>query len=67
MATKPTVTEGPLTIHELLRLTSSERDRIFSEAAALAEEDYRTNKELTDFETFGEDDLHGESTAAPPE
>jgi hypothetical protein len=29
------------------------------------ESEYRGKPHLTDFEAFGEDDLHGESTAAP--
>ena len=31
-------------------------------AAALAEEDYRKNPELTAFEAFGKDDLYGDSS-----
>jgi hypothetical protein len=31
-------------------------------AAALAEEDYRNNSELTAFEAFGKDDLYGDSS-----
>ena len=31
-------------------------------AAARAEEEYRNNPELTAFEAFGKDDLHGESS-----
>ena len=50
---------------ELRRLPQSERDDILAKAAALAESDYRSKPQLTDFEAFGEDDLHGDSTAAP--
>ncbi len=50
---------------ELRKLPPEERDAILAEAARHAENDYRTNPQLTDFESFGEDDLHGESTAAP--
>ena len=35
--------------------------RILAEQAALLEEAYRTNPDLTAFEAFGEDDLYGES------
>ena len=61
---------GPLltkkwTASELRKLPAKERDAILEAAAALAEELYRTDPELTDFEAFGEDDLYGESTAAP--
>jgi hypothetical protein len=52
------------TAAELRKLPAAERDAILEAAAALADEIYRTNPELTDFEAFGEDDLHGESTAA---
>ena len=53
------------TAAELRKLPAEKRDAILEAAAALAEEIYRNNPELTDFEAFGEDDLYGESTAAP--
>ncbi len=53
------------TAAELRKLPAAERDAILEAAAAMAEEIYRTNPELTDFEAFGEDDLYGESTATP--
>jgi hypothetical protein len=53
------------TATELRKLPASERDAILEAAAALADDIYRTDPELTDFEAFGEEDLHGESTAAP--
>lgn len=53
------------TASELRKLPAQQRDVILAAAAALAEDLYRNNPELTDFEAFGEDDLHGESTAAP--
>ena len=52
------------TAAELRRLPAEQRDAILEAQAALAEEIYRNNPELTDFEAFGEDDLYGESTAA---
>ncbi len=33
-------------------------------AAALAEEDYRDDPQLTAFEAYGMDDLHGDSSSA---
>ncbi len=48
------------TATELMRLPFEERERILAEQAALAEEEYRTNPELTEFEAFGEDDLYDE-------
>ena len=50
---------------ELRRLPPAERDDILAKSAALAESDYRSKPQLTDFEAFGEGDLHGDSTAAP--
>jgi hypothetical protein len=49
---------------ELRKLPAAERDAILAEQAALAQEEYRTNRDLTDFETYGEDDLYGESSGA---
>jgi hypothetical protein len=48
---------------ELRKLPYHERDAILKAAAALAEEDYRKNPELTAFEAFGKDDLYGESSS----
>jgi hypothetical protein len=50
------------TAAELRKLPRHERDTILKAAAALAEEDYRKNPELTAFEAFGKDDLYGESS-----
>ena len=46
---------------ELRRLPPAERDAILADAATKAEAEYRTNRDLTAFEAFGTDDLHGES------
>jgi hypothetical protein len=53
------------TASELRKLPPEQRDAILEAAAALAEEIYRDNPALTDFEAFGEDELYGDSTAAP--
>jgi hypothetical protein len=45
------------TAAELRRLPPEQRDAILEAAAALAEQEYRGNPELTAFEAFGEDDL----------
>ena len=58
-------TEKTWTAAELRRLPARQRDAIMEVAAAIAEEIYRINPDLTGFEAFGPDDLHGESTAAP--
>jgi acyl-CoA reductase-like NAD-dependent aldehyde dehydrogenase len=49
------------TAEELRGLPPQERDAILESAAALAEQEYRTNSDLTAFEAFGKDDLHGAS------
>lgn len=43
---------------ELRRLTREQRQAITRRSAELAEEDYRTNRELLGFEAFGEKDLY---------
>lgn len=48
------------TAEELLKLPLEERDHILAAQAALAEEEYRTNRDLTNFEAFGEGDLYDE-------
>ena len=53
------------TAAELRKLPAEQRDAILEAAAALAEAIYRNDPQLTDFEAFGEEDLYGESTAAP--
>lgn len=50
------------TAAELRKLPADERDAILEAAAAQAEAEYRNNPELTAFEAFGKDDLHGDST-----
>lgn len=52
--------ERRYTARELMRLPREERDRILALAAAEAEAEYRTNKELTALEAFGGDDLYDE-------
>jgi hypothetical protein len=45
------------TATELRTLPPAESDAILQAAAALAEEEYRNNLELTAFETFGKGDM----------
>jgi hypothetical protein len=52
------------TVAELRALPPSQRDAILVVAAAAAERDYRTDPDLTAFDAFGEDDLHGETADA---
>jgi hypothetical protein len=48
------------TAAELRKLPPKERDAILEAAAGSAEQEYRTNRELTAFDAFGKDDLHGD-------
>jgi hypothetical protein len=54
------------TAQELQQMPAHERDAILLAAAELAETDYRTQRELTEFEAFGEEDLHGDSSSSEP-
>ena len=53
-----------LSVSELRKLPLKERNAILEAQAAVAEPIYRQDPRLTDFEAFGEDDLHGESSSA---
>jgi hypothetical protein len=53
-----------LSAAELRRLPPQQRDAILTSAAAAAEADYRHDPALTEFEAFGEKDLHGDSSDA---
>ena len=55
-----------LSASELRKLPLDERDAILRAQAALAEERYRRDPELTDFEAFAEVDLHDDG-AVPEE
>ena len=57
----PSTTPKRLTPSEIRKLPPTERDAILDAAAALAEQEYRNNPELTAFEAFGKDDLEQES------
>jgi acyl-CoA reductase-like NAD-dependent aldehyde dehydrogenase len=63
-AKNPTMVGKRWTAAELRKLPPEQRDAIMEAAAALAEEEYRTNPELTAFEAFGKDDLYGESSSS---
>jgi hypothetical protein len=65
MSAEPTATLGRRwTAAELRKLPPAERDAILAAAAARAEAEYRNDPTLTDFEAYGKDDLHGESSDA---
>jgi alkylhydroperoxidase family enzyme len=48
---------------ELRRLPAAEREAILLAAARQAEAEYCGDRQLTQFEAFGKDDLHGESAS----
>jgi len=52
------VVQKSWTAAELRTLPAEERDAILAAAAALAEGIYRNDPQLTDFQAFGEEDLH---------
>ena len=56
-------TDRHWTAEELRRLPADQRDPILEAAAELAETAYLNDPELTDFEAFGKDDLHGDSAS----
>jgi outer membrane murein-binding lipoprotein Lpp len=58
-----TTTQQRWTAAQLRKLPPKERDAIMEAAAAAAEQEHRTNRELTAFEAFGKDDLYGESSS----
>lgn len=63
IADEPSLRGGiaePLSPTRLRRLPREQRDRILREAAKKAEEEYRQNRKLTDFEAFSEEDQDGE-------
>ncbi len=51
-----------LTAAELRKLPREKRQAILAAAAELAEEDYRSDKELTGFEAFSEEELDDDET-----
>ena len=64
MSVEVTTLSKVWTAAELRKLPPEQRDAILEAAAALAEEEYRTNRDLTAFEAYGKDDLYGDSADA---
>lgn len=58
-----TTTGKRWTAAELRRLPAHERETVLEAAAEQAEQEYRTNRELTAFEALGKDDLHVDSAS----
>jgi hypothetical protein len=56
----------PVTPAELRSWPVAKRETYLRTAAELAENDYLLDPELTDFEAFGEEDLHGRNADAQP-
>lgn len=54
--------EKEWTAEELRRLPVDQREVILAKQAALLEDEYRNNPELTAFEAFGQDDLYVDSS-----
>ena len=54
---------GQWTATELRRLAPHERDAILAVAAERAVEDYTNDPELTAFDAYGKEDLHGGSSS----
>lgn len=54
------------TAAELRRLPPDQRDAILAAAAERAADDYRYDADLTAFEAFGKEDLHGRSSDTRP-
>jgi hypothetical protein len=50
---------------ELRRMPREQRQRVLAAAAEMAEEDYRSDKELTGFEAFREEELDDDEADAP--
>jgi hypothetical protein len=66
MNTEKVILPATLPIAAVLwKLPRDRRDALLEAAAAIARDLYRHVRSLTNFEAFGPDDLHGESTAAP--
>jgi hypothetical protein len=51
------------TAAELRKVPRKQRNQILAAQAALAEAEYRSDPDLTAFDAFGPDDLHGESSS----
>jgi len=61
----PQPSAKPVSAAQLRLMSASERARVLQEAAQKAEQEYRQNRELTDFEAFSEEELDGDDTNSP--
>ena len=55
---------APLTPAELRRMPREQRQAVLAAAAEMAEDDYRTDRELTGFEAFSEEELNDDESDA---
>ena len=60
----PPVVAARVTPGELRKMPREQRQAILAAAAALAEEDYRSDKELTGFDAFSEEELDDDEPGA---
>ena len=63
-AQKPTLSQERPFPAELRAMPMREREAILASQAAFAEDIYREDHQLTDFEAFDAGDLHGDSSSA---
>jgi hypothetical protein len=61
-AAKPPL--GYVSAADVMKLPAEEREALLANAARLAQDEYETNPDLTDFEAYGEEDLRDET---PPD
>ena len=54
-----------LSAAEIRRLPRAQRSAMLASAAAMAESEYATNRDLTSFEAYGEDDLYDDDVKSP--
>jgi Zn-dependent peptidase ImmA (M78 family) len=57
--------KSKLSAAEIRRLPREQRSALLSSAAAMAESEYATNRDLTSFEAYGEDDLYDGDVKSP--
>lgn len=48
---------GYVSAHDVMKLSVKDRDQLLARSATLAEEEYKHNQNLTEFEAYGEEDL----------
>ncbi len=64
-STRPEVPAARPTPGELRRMPREQRQAVLAAAAAMAEQDYRFDKDLTGFEAFSEEELDDDEADSP--